>query len=349
MPPSAIIEDFQNSLPHRRLEAWRWTDGRAAVDGALVGLQDKWDGEITVQNGSVTTSPITDQDHSNDHIMSALASRYCGVVHTVEVKAGETETMTLSNINQGHGRIVIKVGAGATLNLTETHDSTAPSFVNLDMQIDLAKGATINRTIWQDDDAASNRYTTTHINAWAGAVVRQFMVGFGAKLARFDTQIAGLGEDLNIHMGAAYLLKQKRHIDMTSHIDLTAPNAVINQTVKGMVDDSARGVFQGKFHVRRPAQLTDAKMRHDALMLSDKAEIRAKPELEIYADDVACAHGNTIGALDESSLFYMRQRGIPLAKARALLIEAFLASAFDEADTDVRDQASGKIENWLAL
>jgi Fe-S cluster assembly protein SufD len=89
-------------------------------------------------------------------------------------------------------------------------------------------------------------------------------------------------------------------------------------------------------------------MRHDALMLSDTSEIRSKPELEIYADDVACAHGNTIGQLDESALFYMRQRGIPLAEARALLTEAFVADVFDDLDDeDLRESLLGKIREWL--
>jgi Fe-S cluster assembly protein SufD len=89
-------------------------------------------------------------------------------------------------------------------------------------------------------------------------------------------------------------------------------------------------------------------MRHDALMLSDTAEIRAKPELEIYADDVACAHGNTIGALDESALFYMRQRGIPLAEARALLTEAFVAEVFDDLEDEaLRESLLDKVRDWL--
>ena len=89
-------------------------------------------------------------------------------------------------------------------------------------------------------------------------------------------------------------------------------------------------------------------MRHDALMLSDTSEIRSKPELEIYADDVACAHGNTIGQLDESALFYMRQRGIPAAEARALLTEAFVADVFDDLeDEGLKESLLGKVREWL--
>jgi Fe-S cluster assembly protein SufD len=102
-----------------------------------------------------------------------------------------------------------------------------------------------------------------------------------------------------------------------------------DQLTKGVADDQARGVFQGRIVVSPGADRTDARMGHHALILSDRAEIDGKPELEIYADDVACAHGNTVGALDEEALFYIRQRGVPAAEARALLMGAFLGEVTD--------------------
>jgi Fe-S cluster assembly protein SufD len=117
---------------------------------------------------------------------------------------------------------------------------------------------------------------------------------------------------------------------------------------KGAVQDRARGVFQGKILVERGAQQTDARQNHHALMLTEGAQIDAKPELEIYADDVQCAHGNTIGALDEEALFYMRQRGIPESQAKALLIEAFVTDVFDSmAHEGVRDWFNDQARTWL--
>jgi Fe-S cluster assembly protein SufD len=108
--------------------------------------------------------------------------------------------------------------------------------------------------------------------------------------------------------------------------------------VKGVVTDQARGVFQGRITVNPGADRTDARMGHHALILDDRAEIDAKPELLIFADDVACAHGNTIGALDDDALFYARQRGIPQAEARALLTAAFIGEVTDRISDDaVRD------------
>ena len=164
-------------------------------------------------------------------------------------------------------------------------------------------------------------------------------------IAARKPRIACLGEKINMQVHGAYLLGGARHCDMTSYMDLGAKSAQINQSVKGVIADTARGVFQGKFHVRRPAQYTDAQMRHDAVMLSDTCHVRAKPELEIYADDVACAHGNTVGALDESALFYMRQRGIPARQARALLTQAFVSQAFDNMENN--SEFMTKITDWL--
>jgi Fe-S cluster assembly protein SufD len=107
------------------------------------------------------------------------------------------------------------------------------------------------------------------------------------------------------------------------------PDGTTDQLTKGVATDQGRGVFQGRIEVKPGADRTDARMGHHALVLSERAEVDAKPELEIYADDVACSHGNTVGALDEEALFYARQRGIPEPAARAMLTEAFLGAVVD--------------------
>ncbi len=284
---------------------------------------------------------------AHESAMGKLAANFAGDVYMIAVPAGFAGGghVSISGLNSGHARIVFKLGKGAKLHVSETHDSTNPGFVNIETSFDLAEGAHLTRTILQNDHAETTRIATTHINAWSGAKIAQHTLAFGAGLTRFETRIAALGKDFECEIHGAYLLDGKRHLDMTSYIDLGAENAHVRQSVKGVVTDKARGVFQGKFHVRRPAQLTDAEMRHDAVMLSDTAHIRAKPELEIYADDVACAHGNTVGALDETALFYMRSRGIPLREARALLTQAFVAGAFDGMDDNTGFMS--RITAWL--
>src|SRR5690606_38351066 len=120
------------------------------------------------------------------------------------------------------------------------------------------------------------------------------------------------------------------------------------QHFKGVIDDQARAIFQGKIHVHRPAQKTDGYQSHHALLLSDQAEVSAKPELEIYADDVKCSHGATAGMLDTSALFYLQSRGIPEAEARALLILSFLSQTLERvSDEAVRELYRARVTSWL--
>lgn len=340
MPHNALIEN----LPHRRMEAWKWTDVRGAASSEPSGLSSACNPQIKCPSGiTVSEEGVS----PSETVMGKLATTFAHNATIITVPSGfKSDTpVIISKMISGHARIIFKIGKGAEISVMETHESSNASFVNVDMRFDLAQGAKLTRTIFHNDSADVTRISTAQINAWADAEITQHTLSFGGGLTRFETRVASLGENLKADIHGAYLLNDKRHCDMTSYIDLAAESARIRQSVKGVVSDKARGVFQGKFHVRQPAQFTDAEMRHDAIMLSDTCQVRAKPELEIYADDVACAHGNTVGALDETALFYMRQRGIPLSQARALLTQAFVAEAFegmvDNSDFMVR------INDWL--
>ncbi|MGB0907220.1 MAG: Fe-S cluster assembly protein SufD [Maricaulaceae bacterium] len=355
MPPKANIEQTEAEialgvpLPHRRNEAWKWTDVRKAARVDQTGLTHQAIPHFEVPDGVTLTEGSSD-DLKTDSPMVDLARTLGGSVWTFNVPddAVISTPLVIGNLSRGHARILITLGKNAELSMTEHYLGEVGGFSNLDMTIELKAGAKLTRTIVHQDPADHLRVATTHITAWQDANITQHTLSFGGALSRIETRVAGMGADIKADIHGAYLLSGKRHADMTSYVDLASTGNVIRQTVKGVVADKARGVFQGKFHVRKPAQQTDAEMRHDALMLSDTSEIRAKPELEIYADDVACAHGNTLGALDESALFYMRQRGIPLAQARALLTEAFLAEAFDDmTDEGLQDSLMTQIRSWL--
>jgi Fe-S cluster assembly protein SufD len=147
-----------------------------------------------------------------------------------------------------------------------------------------------------------------------------------------------------VWLDGVYLLGDARHSDQTTVVTHKGEGGTTNQLTKGAVRDNARAVFQGKITVERGADQTDARMGHHALILSERAEIDAKPELEIYADDVSCAHGNTVGALDEEALFYIRSRGVPLEEARALLISAFVGEVTDRISHEGARQVA---QDWL--
>lgn len=338
-----------SNLPTRRDEAWKWTDVSRASGGVLLGSDTAAPVQIFVPEG-VTVTRTEVAAAANDATLYKLATEYAGQVWDINVPDGYSaeNPIQIEGLTHGHANISLTIGKGARVQLVEHYDGQSGAFANSHMNVKLAEGAVLDRVIVQTDPEDCVRIATTHVTAWANAELIQHALSFGSKLTRLETRVAGMAQGVKATMNGAYLTDGTRHCDMTSYVDLAAPNGFIRQSVKGVTADKSRGVFQGKFHVRRPAQHTDAEMRHDAIMLSDTSEIRSKPELEIYADDVECAHGNTIGALDESALFYMRQRGIPLAEARALLTEAFLGSVFDTLEDEVmRESLLDKLRGWL--
>jgi Fe-S cluster assembly protein SufD len=214
------------------------------------------------------------------------------------------------------------------------------------VQIDLAPGAAFTRLVLQEGPAVS--LNMARVRVGAGATYRQFVLAFGSKLARVETHVETTAEGAAVELNAVYLAGPARHIDLTSEVRHLVGGGVTRQLVKGAARAGGRGVFQGKFFVAREAQKTDAQQHHHALLLEEGAEVYAKPELEIYADDVACAHGNTAGALDEAALFYMRARGIPEGQARALLVEAFLNEAIpDDLPEHLLAEIRARVASWL--
>ena len=156
------------------------------------------------------------------------------------------------------------------------------------------------------------------------------------------------GSGVECCINGAYLGSSDQHIDNTTFIDHRAEGSSSREVFKGVLDDTARGVFQGKILVHREAQKTDGYQMNRAMLLSDKAEIDSKPELEIYADDVRCSHGATVGELEDDLIFYLCARGIDRESARRMLIGAYISDAIDEVkNIDVRASIQNVAENWL--
>ena len=231
----------------------------------------------------------------------------------------------------------LEVPAGETVVRLETYGDVA-EVTHEDLEITLGEGASLVRVIILDEpeDAVSIRRST--VQTAPNSRFKQYVFSTGAKFQRFETHIAHAGHGAEVELNGAYLLKDKRHFDLTTRITHAEVDGITNQVIKGLVKDAATGVFQGRILVERGADGTDARMRHQALILNDGAHIRAKPELEIYADDVQCAHGNTIGALDAEAMFFCESRGIPEDAARALLTQAFVMPVADMIeDENLRD------------
>jgi Fe-S cluster assembly protein SufD len=145
------------------------------------------------------------------------------------------------------------------------------------------------------------------------------------------------------------MLDDRRHVDQTLVVDHAVPHCDGTELFKTVLDDRSHGVFQGQIMVRPGAQKTNSKMMSQALLLSEEAEMDAKPELEIFADDVVCGHGATSGQIDRTMLFYLMARGIPRAQAERLLVDAFLAEAIDAlGDAAIADALKTTVSAWLA-
>ena len=175
----------------------------------------------------------------------------------------------------------------------------------------------------QNYSVNSNHVGTTHIRQVGKCYVHTVTISLDGGMIRNNIDIIMEKAGNEGHMYGLYLLKGRTHVDNHTLVDNTKPNCFSNELYKGIVDDYATGVFSGKIFVRPDAQKTNAYQTNKNIVLSKTATVNTKPQLEIFADDVKCSHGCTIGQLDETAMFYMQQRGIPKKEAKALLMYAF--------------------------
>ncbi len=257
--------------------------------------------------------------------------------------AGAEATFTTRN--------VIELGKGASATVFETHLGEGADYVhNSVTEVRLGKGARLDRVKLQLEALGSHHLSNLNADLAEDANLQDFTLTRGAAATRQQGFVNFNGEHAMANVSGAYLLGHKRHADTRLVVDHRVANCVSRELFKCVMDDAARGIFQGKVIVQPDAQKTDGKQSSHALLLSPDAEFDAKPELEIYADDVVCGHGATSGELDETLMFYLRARGIPEAKAKSMLIAAFVAESFDDVENDaVRDVLNDIAHGWLAL
>lgn len=369
------FEAFANvGLPHRRVEAWKWSDVRQAVPqlpevGDVDGLSTPFDGlsgAITIRFGAKgadvpKTLPkglrlIEQSDGqaiggAEDLPMAALGAALAAkpgalMIEVTETPASKIHLRFEATDDSQFARLVFVLRPGVTLEVFESHLAPA-GFSSHVVEYSVESDAALERTIYQRASKSAVQVFTALIHLNDGAKLVQNALGFGAKLCRNETRVFHHGPGANATLNAAYLVADGYHYDQTSQVRHSREECQTTQLCKGAVADGGRSVFQGKFYVARKAQKTAAEMSHHALILENGGEVNAKPELEIYADDVECAHGNTVGALDTDALFYMRQRGMTEAAARALLTEAFITETFEDVDASVQDALIEEARQWL--
>jgi Fe-S cluster assembly protein SufD len=250
-----------------------------------------------------------------------------------------------------HTRILLVLEEGAALDLYESHGGWSEEQVltNLGFEIVLKRGARLNHVRLQEEPASVLHVASVGADLSKSAYYRALLVTLGARLSRLDmnVRLSEPGAEAIIHSVTA--LGEEAHGDITTVLDHASPHTNSRQLFKSVLDGRARAVSQGRVIVRQGAVKADSHQLFKSLLLSPRAEADAKPELEIYADDVQCGHGTAIGALDADALFYLRSRGIPENEARALLVRAFLEDAIgDFAEETVHDALWQRIDTILA-
>ena len=246
-----------------------------------------------------------------------------------------------------HPRHAIRLGRGAKLAVIELAVGHGSYLHNPVTEITLQDGARLCHVRLQNEAPEAFHLATIYADIAASAAYDGFTLNVGARVARTEVHARLRGPHGHAAINAAQLLRGVQHSDFTTVVDHQAPDCASRQTVKHVLSGHARGVFQGKIEVARAAQKTDGYQMNQALLLSPDAEIDCKPQLEIFADDVKCSHGATVGELDAEQLFYMTSRGIPQSEARAMLVRAFLGEALDMVEDDrARALLDDVIDAW---
>ncbi len=275
---------------------------------------------------------------ASDGVVIRATGRAAKPVNLIYLHKSETSDAILHHC--------IKLDEGADLTVLE--NGPAAARFNKVMEVEVADGAAFHHVRAQGRD--HERRAATHIFARLGArsTFKSFTLTANGVLTRNEAVIELTGDDAVAHVAGACVGDGDFHHDDTVFVTHDAVNCESRQVFKKVLRNGATGVFQGKILVKAGAQKTDGYQISQSLLLNEDAQFFAKPELEIYADDVKCSHGSTSGAIDEEALFYLRSRGLPEAEAQDLLVLAFLAEAIDEIeDPAIAGDIRSRLEGWL--
>ncbi len=381
-----LISDFKDAgLPTRRVEAWHYTDLKALlravpafdpaasaaktsplVEGSTVlsvvnGVADT---RATVEGVTVRTFKDALADgtaaeglaaRDGDDAIGRINGSFVRDGFVLDIAAGTEleaplEIQTVQNAGQTHTRFPVTFGAGAKGTVIERHTAVGETaaLVTSISDIALGDGADITWVILQTQGVADTHLGQIRITLGADAQLRLYVINAGGKLVRQEIHVVVAGEGADLKLRGINLLGGETHNDVTFTVGHDVPNTTSTEVIRNVIFDRARGVFQGQIRVAPDAQKTDAKMSCNTLLLSDEADFSAKPELEIFADDVQCGHGATVIDIDHVQLFYLMARGIPENKARAMLVNAFVAEIVEELEDEPLVEAlEGVIAAWL--
>jgi Fe-S cluster assembly protein SufD len=374
-------------LPGRRDEAWKYTnlrplaeasfhgpltsllDGEALLDlvprlapSRLVFVDGRYRRDLSRLPATVTTRSFAEHpefgrlarpDRDRMAALNTMLAEDGAQIDVAEnTDGGLLQLVSLGADASGRAiafqpRHVIRLARGARLTLVETSTGAGCYLHTPVTEIELAQGAMLTHVRLQDEAASAFHLSTVYAELGEAAAYDSFVLNVGSRITRSEIHARLAGRNGSVHLNGVQLLRGTQHADFTSVVRHEAPSCASRQTVKSVLTGRSRGVFQGRIEVAPAAQKTDGYQMSQALLLSPDAEIDTKPELEIFADDVKCSHGATVGELDADQLFYLRTRGVAEAEARAILVRAFLAEALDVVANDtVRAALDAAVEHW---
>ena len=347
-PDAGAIEGARKILADRkRITAWRIV----LVDGRLVAeLCDQLPPGVSFSRGEPSPLDIDDPMVALNEAMSVEA-------HVLTVADGAriegpieiTHIATAKDARSLYSRVAILLGVGASASFIELYLGAGPGTQRNSLTIlTLAAGARAKHVVLVEDDA--ELHIESQIGQLAAAAeLNAFALVTGGALTRRQLFHKLIDREAKITLGGLTLLDGTRRADSTLQVVHAAEAGTSREYYRAIVDDEAVGIFQGKVIVESAAQKTDGAMKSQAVLLSPQAQMNAKPELEIFADDVVCGHGATVGSLDPEQLFYMMARGLERGEAESMLLEAFGEEAIGRIEDDLLAEALRRpFRAWLA-
>lgn len=379
------LEALKAGLPTRKIEAWHYTDLRRLLSqvpafklvseaAAVAPLVDSV-AVLPVLNGAASRSLPTIGDVSIETVadklvdgalseqlapagphdtVGAINAAFVSDGYWLDIAAGAAleKPVEIQNVHAGgqtHSRFSVRAGAGSRATVVERQTGTEEALVSSISHVDVGDDAEVLWIVLQEQLG-----TVSHLGQFTATIGRNakltlFVMNAGGKLVRQEVRVTAAGEGSQFLLRGVNLLAGDSHCDVTMVLDHPAPDTYSTETLRNVVTDRANGVFQGQIRVASEAQKTDAKMSCNTLLLSDEGGFSAKPELEIFADDVACGHGATVTEIEQDHLFYLMARGIEEKTARGLLVKAFVAEMIEELEDEAIIEAlEGKLAAWFA-
>lgn len=312
-----VVALKSDNLPTPKDERWKYTNIGRAMPAGLSGVDPQ---EVVIHKNS---------------------GQSCG----------QSEDILFTGRDKAEQPIVlkIKIERGQEATIIERHEGEGAYWKNMTTEITLEDGAILHHIRFSEDSHEAVNTNMVSITVGRDAVYDGFSLNIGGKLTRHEIEATMNGTGAEVSFNGVNLLNGSQHGDTTILINHMAPHCNSNQFYRTILDDASKGVFQGKVYVDQAAQKTDGYQLSNTLLLSEKAEMDTKPELEIYADDVKCSHGSTCGQLDEEPLFYLRQRGLSASEARMLLIGAFVDEVVDKIGGEtLKDEILQRTSSWLS-